>query len=390
MGLLNTDPTSAGLLGLGLRLMATPGSFGQAFGTSGLGAINDMQEARMRQLIERRTALEDEARRVALQRAMEEQQQRAKDMQLTRTMMEDGAQGPTMPNDPRMFLSRGGSLEGVQNLMGLNAAMTPRAPKYSTTLQYDQAGRAFMVSESGEVKYLDGVKSRDKLVPTDLGGKVVLRSEYSPEAIGELTKTQTPDSVSGNSVTMRGQNMTDSRAREAMAMQRELASAKQAQEAKPGSAVARAQDASDVLQLLKQAEPLIDKSTASYAGAGIDQIARVFGQGTLGADAAAQLKTLQGVLISKMPKMSGPQSDKDVQLYREMAGQIGDSTLPRSTRKAAIDTIRTINERYAGIEGDAKQGASSGPVSIQSDSEYNALPSGATFVGPDGKTRRKP
>lgn len=34
--------------------------------------------------------------------------------------------------------------------------------------------------------------------------------------------------------------------------------------------------------------------------------------------------------------------------------------------------------------------ASSGTVRINSDADYAALPSGATFVGPDGKTRRKP
>lgn len=32
----------------------------------------------------------------------------------------------------------------------------------------------------------------------------------------------------------------------------------------------------------------------------------------------------------------------------------------------------------------------SGPVQIRSDADYNALPSGAVFVGPDGKQRRKP
>ena len=38
----------------------------------------------------------------------------------------------------------------------------------------------------------------------------------------------------------------------------------------------------------------------------------------------------------------------------------------------------------------AKPVAPSGPAKISSDAEYNALPSGSTFVGPDGKTRRKP
>jgi hypothetical protein len=36
------------------------------------------------------------------------------------------------------------------------------------------------------------------------------------------------------------------------------------------------------------------------------------------------------------------------------------------------------------------QAAPAGPVQIKSDAEFDALPSGAVFVGPDGKQRRKP
>jgi len=116
-------------------------------------------------------------------------------------------------------------------------------------------------------------------------------------------------------------------------------------------------DANDVLKILDQAEPLLKSSTHSLIGAGIDAGAAAFGKSTTGAQAAAQLKALEGALISKMPKMSGPQSDKDVLLYKQMAGQIGDSTLPIETRKAAMDTIRALNERYAGASG-AGHGAS--------------------------------
>jgi hypothetical protein len=35
-------------------------------------------------------------------------------------------------------------------------------------------------------------------------------------------------------------------------------------------------------------------------------------------------------------------------------------------------------------------GGEAGATRVQSDADYAALPSGATFVGPDGKTRRKP
>ena len=109
-------------------------------------------------------------------------------------------------------------------------------------------------------------------------------------------------------------------------------------------------DSSDVISLATQADLLLDNATGSYTGAALDGLARGVGLSTPGADAAAQLKVLQGSLISKMPKMSGPQSDKDVQLYREMAGQIGDATLPASARRAALDQIYALNAKYASPE----------------------------------------
>ena len=45
-GDLTDDPRQQGLLSLGLRLMSTPGKFGQAFGQAGLGAMGDMTAAK--------------------------------------------------------------------------------------------------------------------------------------------------------------------------------------------------------------------------------------------------------------------------------------------------------------------------------------------------------
>ena len=112
------------------------------------------------------------------------------------------------------------------------------------------------------------------------------------------------------------------------------------QDLKAGSQSAKQADARDVLQLLDMAEPLIKKATGSYAGAGADMAANVFGFSTDGANAASQLQALEGMLVSKMPKMSGPQSDKDVMLYKQMAGQIGDPTVPAERKIAAMQTIR--------------------------------------------------
>lgn len=116
----------------------------------------------------------------------------------------------------------------------------------------------------------------------------------------------------------------------------------------------RTRDAGDVLSILDQAEPLIKggngvpKATGSYFGNLMDLAGQAVGVSYPGAQSAAQLKALEGSLVSKMPKMSGPQSDKDVLLYRQMAGQIGDPTIPADTKLAAIKTIRDLNQRYVG------------------------------------------
>lgn len=114
-------------------------------------------------------------------------------------------------------------------------------------------------------------------------------------------------------------------------------------------------EAKESLKLIDQAEKLLDTATGSLTGTAVDVVAGALGKSTQGAQASSKLKAIQGALVAKMPKMSGPQSDKDVLLYREMAGQVGDSTLPNETRKAALHTIREIQERYAKVpEGSSK------------------------------------
>jgi len=112
----------------------------------------------------------------------------------------------------------------------------------------------------------------------------------------------------------------------------------------------RVQDATDAINILQQAAPLINKATASGAGTAVDYLAGLGGMSTAGAEAADQLKVLGGALVSKMPKMSGPQSDKDVQLYKEMAGRIGDPMIPAARKKAAMQTIMELQAKYAGTE----------------------------------------
>ena len=91
------------------------------------------------------------------------------------------------------------------------AALSMRAslrPKFSTTPQYDQSGRAFVVSETGGIQYLDGVRSRDKIISDDNGGTRTFRTEYSAVPVATQAKTVSPDAVLSSSTTIRGQNQT--------------------------------------------------------------------------------------------------------------------------------------------------------------------------------------
>ncbi len=98
--------------------------------------------------------------------------------------------------------------------------------------------------------------------------------------------------------------------------------------------------------ILPEIEKILPNATSGYVGAGADWLGRAVGYSTDGAKATAQLKTLAGQLVSLMPKMSGPQSDKDVAMYREMAGNLADDTQPIQTRMAALQTIKALNNKY--------------------------------------------
>lgn len=98
--------------------------------------------------------------------------------------------------------------------------------------------------------------------------------------------------------------------------------------------------------LIPEIKTLLSNATGSRTGAAIDATARAFGKSTQGNQTTAQLKTLSGQMVSMMPRMEGPQSDKDVEMYKEMAGNIGDPTKTRAERLAALQTIERINSKY--------------------------------------------
>ncbi|HDI2930622.1 TPA: hypothetical protein PKT90_002341 [Acinetobacter baumannii] len=126
---------------------------------------------------------------------------------------------------------------------------------------------------------------------------------------------------------------------------------------------------SRVNAVLDEIQGILPQATASYAGRGIDLLARGVGLATPGDVATGKLGTLGGQLVALMPKMSGPQSDKDVAMYKQMAGQLDDPTIPLQVRQAALETIRSLNNKYA--EMNSQRPAT---VPYQNDAPANAQP----------------
>ena len=102
--------------------------------------------------------------------------------------------------------------------------------------------------------------------------------------------------------------------------------------------------------------------TASGVGSAYDSIAGFFGASPDGSVPASQLKALGGALTAKMPRMEGPQSDQDRLMYLEMAGRVGDDTVPVDQREAALETVK-------GLWGKYEQKATSGVLGSMSDED---------------------
>jgi hypothetical protein len=122
-----------------------------------------------------------------------------------------------------------------------------------------------------------------------------------------------------------------------------------------GSVQKKAINAQMIDDTLDIADPLIDLATGSGPGAASDKVAGFFGFAPDGAQATAQLQILQAGLMLNQPRMEGPQSDADVKLYQQAAGQLGDPTVPRDIKKAAVKTIRTLQDKYRNAASQSKE-----------------------------------
>jgi len=98
--------------------------------------------------------------------------------------------------------------------------------------------------------------------------------------------------------------------------------------------------------LLSAVREEISKSTGSSIGAGVDELGRIIGASTKGAEAIAKLNVLAGPIKMNIPRFEGAQSDRDVQEYARQAGDFANPKLTVKERLAALDAMETLLKKY--------------------------------------------
>lgn len=380
MGLLDVFNSEQGRMGLGLL----GGGFGQQLrqGVESMDAYKKQQmiaEIQRLQMQKAQAEMADAQEQKAKAQKMQElYAQFAKPGQQAVPAIQGDAESGILPSQGTPGRAAGYDYQGLAGAMAatdplkalqLQQMLVKQGPKFSTAPQYDQNGNAFVMAEDGTMKRLDGIKARDKLEEVRLGDKVGFRSPYSADISGSLPLGQSPDNAASVGATIRGQNLTDARSKEANNIQQQSARTQimqtpegliaidkgrnQAVPVTMGGSPVRSEDAmkktanaKTVLSLLDEAEKILPSSTGSAIGAGVDMAAGAAGMSTKGAQSIARLKSIEGQLIASMPRMEGPQSDADRMLYQQAAGDLANSMKPVKTRQAAAETLRKLQQKY--------------------------------------------
>ena len=218
---------------------------------------------------------------------------------------------------------------------------------------------------------------------------------------------QADEAAKNRGVQIRGQNLIDARARDANLINKELAGQKTALEiqALQDKATERDKSKQAAVSSVESQIRVIDKAlahpgmkTATGLSGTIDP--RNYVAGTDATDFRVVLDQIGGAAF-----LQAFESLKGGGAITEVEGKKATDAIARLNRaqsdsefETSLNELRGVMEtgykRMAGKDyqrpnAPAKP-AGGQPARITGDADYNALPSGATFVGPDGKTRRKP
>lgn len=256
--------------------------------------------------------------------------------EVARTIEAAGADGrPVTQQYDKFGGAVGGALpkaveKKLANLGGASQAYDPYALIHGQQLQHTMTPDGKDASARGWAR-LNFDKTKDTRETSDPGKytQVVIDPNLGPIVVDRKTKKWTPVVSATTGERIPGKNITDAKT---LANQLEVG--------------------------IKAARELIPKATGSGFGRGIDAVTGFVGYDTEGDDAAAQLETLGGWMTANVPRMQGPQSDKDTLLYKQMAAQVGDRTKTRASRLKALDTLEQLQKKYVELSTESNDAPS--------------------------------
>lgn len=231
----------------------------------------------------------------------------------------------------------------------------------------DEQGKPFtyIVGKDGTQKRLDGTLPRDELKLANLGGKDVAYNPFSLQPGQTFQRTQTPDSIASNAVSMRGQNMTDARAREANQISGGMRSDAQQQKVRDENLTKQGQIASfdtmlDSLDRLNQA-PGLSRSVGLYS-----KVPTIPGSDS--ANFQAELETFKSQAFIPMVaqlKGMGALSDAEGKKLNAAVGAL-DPSMSEPAFRASINRIKdTMNTARARVVDSSRESVQQGSASPQ-------------------------
>jgi hypothetical protein len=113
-----------------------------------------------------------------------------------------------------------------------------------------------------------------------------------------------------------------------------------------GAKEKKAIEAPNILMLAEEAEKLLPQATSGLMQRGVRAATDIAGVSTNASRADRQLQVIAAALTSSVPRMEGPQSDRDTMLYKQAAGDVANAQVPYSDRIAALRTIKALQNKY--------------------------------------------
>ena len=300
------------------------------------------------------------------------------------------------------------------NDLGAQDLVSSAPPTYDPNWQRSQMVNADKFLEQNTPKY----------ERVDLGGKIqivdvnpVTNPNYAKT---NLSKTQSPDSLASNAISIRGQNMTDSRAREKNAI--DAASGGYSLKPLPATALKMQQEGLDKLSIASNNNAklgdVLNKLETGKLNLGLISNLEGAARNYTGAsnessrNLSSFKSTLEKLRNDSLRLNTGVQTDGDAQrAWNELFENINDQELV----KQRLGEIQEINKRGADLQKlqvenirgnynappvdfskyEVKDAPKAPPppksplATVKSDNDYNKLPKGTRFKAPDGSIRVK-